>query len=40
MSQRCYEITDFAWSVMEPLLPNKPRGLAAAGVARSLRSRR
>ena len=22
-----YDLTDFAWSVIEPLLPNKPRGV-------------
>ena len=27
MTQRCYELTDFEWSVIEPLLPNKPRGV-------------
>ena len=27
MSQRRYEITDFEWSIIEPLLPNKPRGV-------------
>ena len=26
-SQRRYELTDFAWSVIAPLLPNKPRGV-------------
>jgi transposase len=25
MSQRRYEITDFEWSIIAPLLPNKPR---------------
>jgi transposase len=25
---RRYEITDFEWSIIEPLLPNKPRGVA------------
>lgn len=28
MSQRRYELTDFEWSIIEPLLPNKPRGVA------------
>ena len=27
MSQRRYELTDFEWSVIAPLLPNKPRGV-------------
>ena len=27
MSQRRYEITDFEWSIIEPLLPNKRRGV-------------
>ena len=27
MSQRRYEITDFEWSIIAPLLPNKPRGV-------------
>lgn len=27
MSQRRYEITDFEWSIIQPLLPNKPRGV-------------
>jgi transposase len=27
MSQRRYELSDFEWSVIEPLLPNKPRGV-------------
>ena len=30
MSQRRYELTDFEWSIIEPLLPNKPRGVARA----------
>ncbi|WP_375380038.1 IS5 family transposase [uncultured Sphingomonas sp.] len=28
MSQRRYELSDFEWSVIAPLLPNKPRGVA------------
>ena len=27
MSQRRYELTDYEWSVIERLLPNKPRGV-------------
>jgi transposase len=27
MSARRYELTDFEWSIIEPLLPNKPRGI-------------
>ena len=27
MTQRRYELTDFEWSIIEPLLPNKPRGV-------------
>ena len=27
---RRYELTDFEWSIMEPLLPNKPRGVPRA----------
>ncbi len=27
MVVRRYEITDFEWSIIEPLLPNKPRGV-------------
>ena len=27
---RRYEITDFEWSVIQPLLPNKPRGVPRA----------
>src|SRR6201994_1446916 len=28
MSQRRYEITEFEWSIIAPLLPNKPRGVS------------
>jgi transposase len=28
MAIRRYEISDFEWSIMSPLLPNKPRGVA------------
>lgn len=27
MSLRRYELSDFEWSIIEPLLPNKPRGV-------------
>ena len=27
MTARRYELTDFEWSIIEPLLPNKPRGV-------------
>ena len=27
MSSRRYELTDFEWSIIDPLLPNKPRGM-------------
>ena len=27
MSRRRYELSDFEWSVIQPLLPNKPRGV-------------
>ena len=27
MALRRYELTDFEWSIIEPLLPNKPRGV-------------
>ncbi|QGM44551.1 IS5 family transposase [Methylocystis heyeri] len=30
MSQRRYELSDFEWSIIAPLLPNKPRGVARA----------
>ena len=30
MTLRRYEITDFEWSVIAPLLPNKPRGVPRA----------
>ena len=28
MKARRYELTDFEWSIIAPLLPNKPRGVA------------
>ena len=30
MSPRRYELTDFEWSIIQPLLPNKPRGVPRA----------
>ena len=30
MSARRYELTDFEWSIIQPLLPNKPRGVPRA----------
>ncbi len=30
MTQRRYELTDFEWSIIHPLLPNKPRGVPRA----------
>ncbi|MCC0003823.1 MAG: IS5 family transposase [Methylobacteriaceae bacterium] len=29
-AQRRYELSDFEWSIIEPLLPNKPRGVPRA----------
>lgn len=26
----CYELSDFEWSVIQPLLPDKPRGMPRA----------
>lgn len=28
MTRRRYELTDHEWSILSPLLPNKPRGVA------------
>ena len=36
MQTRRYELTDFEWSVIEPLLPNKPRGVPRADDRRVL----
>lgn len=36
MSPRRYEITDFEWSIISPLLPNKPRGVPRADDRRVL----
>jgi transposase len=30
MTPRRYELSDFEWSIIEPLLPNKPRGVVRA----------
>jgi transposase len=27
MTPRRYELSDFEWAIIEPLLPNKPRGV-------------
>jgi transposase len=27
MGPRRYELSDFEWSIIQPLLPNKPRGV-------------
>jgi transposase len=27
-----YDLSDFEWSVIQPLLPNKPRGVKGEGV--------
>ncbi|MEQ3590133.1 IS5/IS1182 family transposase, partial [Brucella melitensis] len=27
MTRRCYELTDHEWSIISPLLSNKPRGV-------------
>ena len=29
MTRRRYELTDEEWAIIEPLLPNKPRGCSA-----------
>src|SRR5258706_8984733 len=36
MPTRRYELTDFEWSIIEPLLPNKPRGVPRADDRRVL----
>jgi transposase len=36
MTQRRYELTDFEWSIIAPLLPNKPRGVPRADDRRVL----
>ncbi len=30
MTRRRYELTDHEWSILSPLLPNKPRGVPAS----------
>jgi len=36
MNPRRYELTDFDWSIISPLLPNKPRGVPRADDRRVL----
>jgi transposase len=36
MARRQYELTDGEWSIIEPLLPNKPRGVPRADDRRVL----
>src|ERR1700751_1922615 len=36
MKERRYELTDFEWSIIEPLPPNKPRGKARADARKVL----
>ena len=36
MTARRYELTDFEWSIIAPLLPNKPRGVPRADDRRVL----
>jgi transposase len=36
MNPRGYELTDFEWSIIQPLLPNKPRGVARVDDRRDL----
>jgi len=31
-----YDLTDFEWKVIKPLLPNKPRGVPRTALAQSL----
>lgn len=35
MTRRRYELTDFEWSIIQPLLPNKPQGVARINPIRS-----
>ncbi len=36
MARRRYELTDHEWSIVEPLLPNKPRDVPRADGCRGL----
>jgi transposase len=36
MARRRYELTDREWAIIEPLLPNKPRGVARVDERRGL----
>jgi hypothetical protein len=36
MTPRRYELSDFEWSIIEPLLPNKPRGVPRVDNRRAL----
>ena len=36
MKPRRYELSDFEWSIIEPLLPNKPRGVPRSNDRRVL----
>jgi transposase len=36
MTPRRYELTDFEWSIIQPLLPNRPRGVPRADDRRVL----
>ncbi|MEC7000178.1 IS5 family transposase [Brucella abortus] len=36
MTRRCYELTDHEWSIISPLLSNKPRGVARVDDRRML----
>ncbi len=31
MTRRRFDLTDFEWTVIQPLLPNKPRGVPRVG---------
>ena len=38
MTLRRYELSDFEWSIIEPLLPNKPRGVPRSDDRKVLRN--